>query len=98
MKKYYVIYGDFSNVYDLIWADESNEQYVPEGAERITRTKALELARAESIKRKTDENNSGYATQYIYPAEVLKVDGLCEDYMWNSRKYYLEGRIWECNR
>lgn len=88
MKKHFVIYGNFSNVYDLLWTDSLEmEKELPEGAKRITRTRALELARAESERAKYTPSSSGYASSTIAPAGYKgnNADGC----------YKLVGQIWE---
>ena len=91
MKKYYVhYYRDFSNCYNLYWADSpAMEADLPEGAERITRKRALELARCESDRRKYEPMSSGYADDSILPAGCDDAD------LANTRDYILVGRIWE---
>ena len=68
-KKYWVhYYKDFSNTYDLYWTDSKEmEEALPEGAERITRKRAFDLARRNSF---YEQYNSAFAmgTSYIYPA------------------------------
>lgn len=91
MKKYYVhYYRDFANCYKLYWADSpAMEADLPEGAERITRKRALELARCESDRRKYEPMSSGYADDSILPAGCDDAD------LANTRDYILVGRIWE---
>lgn len=72
MKKQYFVnyYRDFGNTYTLRWADNAAdaEMLKTNGYERITRRKALELAREENDRRERDYNFSGYADNRIYPA------------------------------
>ena len=91
MKKYYVsYYRDFANAYRLRWADcPAMEADLPEGAERITRKRALELARAEAQRSKEDFASSGYADDTIAPAGCEHIS------LYNSQHYKLVGRIWE---
>lgn len=65
MKKYFVKYGDFGNVYSLRWAEDGDA--IPAGYEQITRKKAEQLARAERRRRKDEPMSSGYADSYIFP-------------------------------
>lgn len=64
MKKYFVRYGDFGNVYSLRWAESDTL----DGYERITRNRACELAHSERVRRIVDRAFSGYADDRIYPA------------------------------
>lgn len=68
MRKYYVhYYRDFGNTYNLYWTDGlESEAALPDGAERISRKRAFELARRERDARKYDPAFSGYADSYIY--------------------------------
>ena len=69
MKKYYVVYGNFANVYSLFWADnEKMRKQLPEGAEQISRKEAIKMCKEERQRRKEDTNSSGYASAYICPA------------------------------
>ena len=92
MKRYYVhYYRDFGNTYTLYWADSPEmEAHLPDGAERITRARAIELAQAERERRHYDEAFSGYATPDIYPADMPT-----DDDPHNQRRYELRGYIWE---
>lgn len=83
MKKYFVVYGKFSNQYALFWT--TNEGLYPDApdykrkfntaefvaeypiAEQITRKQALALARAERKRRRENGMFSGYADRYIHP-------------------------------
>lgn len=90
MKKYYVnYYRNFANTYNLYYA-ETEEQLtnLPQTAERITRKEAERLARAESNRRKFDSSCSGYADEYIYPADYPAY----RDIM-NDNRYMLDGRV-----
>lgn len=69
MKKYFIVRGNFGNVYALYWADSPEmEKLLPEGAERISRKEAERLAAAENYRKKHDKSFSGYADSAIYPA------------------------------
>ena len=84
-KEYYVWYPrDFANEYCLYYTETPEDKMaLPEGAERITRKRAEELARAESERRKYGRN-SGFAGERIYPTNYRK---------WNPDAYYREGRL-----
>lgn len=72
MKKYFVRYGNFGNVYSLVWVeDEKTEKAVfSHGFERITRKRACELCAQENYRRKYDEAFSGYASSVILPYDI----------------------------
>ena len=67
-KQYYIVRGNFGNMYNLYWADESNRCKLPPNAERITRIEAYRLAREERYRRHYDSAFAGLADSYIYPA------------------------------
>ena len=70
MKKYYIEYTrNFSNTYNLYWADESNADCVTENMERISREIALNMCSQEDYRRKYDQSCSGYADNRIYPID-----------------------------
>lgn len=78
MKKYYVnYYNGFSNCYDLMWAETSEQTKKAEenGYERITRRQAEKLCAAENDRRKYDLIAAGYAANVIYPMD------------WDSERY-----------
>lgn len=89
MRKYWVQYWrNFGNTYNLFYTENPEEEsMLPGNAERITRKKALQLAREESDRRKYDEAFAYYAPETIVPINV-------EDIV-NNRHYKLIGRIWE---
>lgn len=89
MRKYWVQYWrDFANTYNLYYTENPEEEsMLPGNAERITRKKALQLAREESDRRKFDRAFAYYASATIAPLSV-------EDIVNNSH-YQLIGRIWE---
>ena len=91
MKKYFIVCGDFGNVYSLHWADSSDmEKLLPEGAERISRKEAERLAAAENYRRKYTPSSAGYADNAIYPA------GTHWDFCPESDPNYKKiGYIWE---
>ena len=72
MKKYFARYGNFGNVYSLVWtADEKTEKAVlSHGYERITRKRARELCVQENYRRKYDTAFSGYASNVILPYDI----------------------------
>ncbi len=71
MKKYYVKYYGFSNVYDLAYTtnNEQEKQAETEGYERITRKQAEKLISREKERRQYDQSFSGYAPIIIYPID-----------------------------
>lgn len=90
MRKYWVDYWrNFGNTYRLWYTENSDEEkLLPETAERITRNKALQLAREESDRRKYDETFAYYADSEIYPISFAGD-------IVNSPHYQCVGRIWE---
>ena len=92
MKKYYVVRGDFANVYTLFWADGPEmAAKLPNNAEQITRKEAEDLCKAEKERSKYNPAFSGYASSTIYPANYPGND---LD-LYNDRRYELRGYIWE---
>lgn len=91
MKKYYIVRGNFANVYTLFWADGPEmEKLLPEGAERISRKEAERLAAAENYRRKHTPSSSGCADCAIYPA------GTHWDFSpEGDPRYKKNGYIWE---
>lgn len=89
MRKYWVQYWrNFGNTYNLFYTENPEEEsMLPGNAERITRKKALQLAREESDRRKYNGAFAYYAPETIAPLSV-------EDIVNNSH-YQLIGRIWE---
>lgn len=89
MRKYWVQYWrNFGNTYNLFYTENPEEEsMLPGNAERITRKKALQLAREESDRRKFDGAFAYYAPETIAPLSV-------EDIV-NNHHYKLIGRIWE---
>lgn len=89
MRKYWVQYWrNFGNTYNLFYTENPEEEsMLPGNAERITRKKALQLAREESDRRKFDGAFAYYAPETIAPLSI-------EDIVNNSH-YQLIGRIWE---
>ena len=72
MKKYYVDYWrDFANTYNVYYTDETMDGFeVPDEWERITRKEAERLVRRERWRREYDTSSSGYASAWIYPADL----------------------------
>ena len=66
-KQYYVVYGDFSNVYRVLSATPDTVHLIPEDAERITLKEARRLCSAERERRKYDRAASGFASAEIEP-------------------------------
>lgn len=87
MKKYYIVRGNFANVYNLYWATEDMKKYLPEEAERISRKEAIKLCIKERARIKNDYNFSGYASASITPPD--KVFYEC------GKDFELIGYIWE---
>lgn len=71
MKKYYIVSGNFANVYSLYWVRRG--ETVPNG-EEITRAEAIRLCRIERRRRKTDPYFAGYADAYIMPYNCAESD------------------------
>lgn len=93
MKKYFVVRGNFGNVYALYWADTPElEAMLPKSAERITRKEAEELARDELYRRKHEPYSSGYAHAAIYPAFAAVFGFFPDD---EDEGYIKNGYIWE---
>lgn len=69
MRKYFVQYGNFSNVYDIRYTDNASEetQAIERGMERITRKEAERLCVMESARCKENTAFSGYASDVILP-------------------------------
>lgn len=69
MRKYFVQYGNFSNVYSVCYTEDESEEAkaIEMGMERISRQKAIELCARESARRKEDPAFSGYASTVITP-------------------------------
>lgn len=94
MKQYYVqYYRDFGNTYTLRWADNAADiaALTSEGYERITRAKALWLARQEAIRRRDDPAFAYYADDHIYPVrdyhpDLLAPDGNSRVLVYNPRR------------
>lgn len=88
MKKFYVWFGDFSNIYDIVWAEtpEQVEEAENNGYERITRKEAESLCAEENRRRKENPSFSGYASNVIYPVEYV-------DNWENDEKMYKDGYI-----
>lgn len=90
-KSYYIVRGDFGNVYSLYWADSPEmAARLPEDAERITRKRAIEYCREELDRREHDASFAFYAASSIVPADL----GPDAD-LYNDRRYELRGHIWE---
>src|SRR5699024_5336693 len=89
MKKYYIVRGNFANVYTLFWADGPEmEAKLPENAEQINRKEAENLCRDEKWRRKYDFAFSGYASSTIFPAGYAGSDfGLYDDRRYELRGY-----------
>lgn len=105
-KAYYVRYGNFSNQYDLAWADTPEDQawLIEHNFERVGVKRVLQLARREAWRRKWDEAFSGYANAYIYPAkwyvaeaknDLIYSYGVCPEEWLDKNNYKLNGRIWD---
>ena len=91
MKKYYIVRGNFANVYTLSWADGPEmEAKLPENAERISRKEAERLAAAENYRRKYTPSSAGYADNAIYPAGTRW--DFCPE---GDPRYQKIGYIWE---
>ena len=92
MKKYYIVRGNFANVYTLFWADSPEmKTKLPENAEQIGRKEAENLCRTEKERSKYDTAFSGYASRTIYPANYAGSD----TDLYNDPRYELRNYIWE---
>ena len=96
MKKYFVRYdSDFSNAYSLCWTNGET----PDGWEQITRTKAEDLARAESRRRREDPSFSGYADEVIISfdlmnsADELAAAEAIDDAKYSHKHWRMVGRV-----
>ena len=76
MKKYFVdYYRNFGNTYTLVYAEtqadfDALRRHYPD-AERITRKEAIEMARAEKLRRRCDPAFSGFASAVVVPASFF---------------------------
>lgn len=92
MKRYYIkYYNDFSNAYNLVWAETPEQIAMAEadgiGWERISRREAEKKCSAENERRKYDCSFSGYADSAIYPIDY---DGCAV----NDPRMYKDGYLW----
>lgn len=69
MKKYYVKCYGFSNTYDVVYAENEEEEKkaISEGWGRISRKRAIRLCMEEKSRRKYDQAFSYYAPTVILP-------------------------------
>lgn len=69
MKKFYIAKGNFSNVYDLCYAETAEDaaQLEKAGWERISRKEAIAKCVEENNRRKYEKERSGYADNLILP-------------------------------
>lgn len=91
MKKYYIVKGEFENMYDLYYTESAGEEKaLPKNAERITRSQALQYCKAERERERYRHEAafSGYASATIKPAGH-------DDNIQNNLSYELRGYIWE---
>lgn len=100
--KYYVRWGGFGNVYDLMHIGDDHpaqrrvdelihvpaHERAPEGWERITRKEAERLARAERRRRKENAASAYFADAYIYPGDYI--DGELQDH---PEKFTVDGVV-----
>lgn len=92
-RQFFVHYANFSNTYDLMYADTQEDlDLLPQGAERITRKEAERLCAEENRRRKYDSGFSGFADNTIYPVGMTSEERM--DIM-NDRRYFKKGYIWE---
>ena len=94
-RKYYVRWGRFANCYDLCYAETAKDQALLEGMnfERITRERALILARQERDRRGTSFGSfGGYADTDVMPA-AWYIEGMTETQLEDD--YKLRNHIWE---
>ena len=91
-RTYYVLRGQFANIYTLAYAETDTERRALElhHFERISRKECEQLARREKYRRRVDEMFAHYADCSIRPANViLNHDG------YVGSGYVLRGVIWE---
>ncbi len=90
MKKFYVKYFGFANVYSLAYAETEAEekQAADRGYERVTRKEAERLCAMENKRRKDDPSFAYYADNVVLPI------GYDEDWP-NDRRMTLSGYIVE---
>lgn len=93
MKKYYIKYGDFANIFVIRWVDtiEDEEAAIGEGFERITRKEAIEKCKNEREKVKRGEHK--FADTIIVPflpAEIRNCNGLDMDVLRTKDGYIYE--------
>ena len=93
MRKYYVeYYKDFSNTYNLFYANNDTERdLLPEGVIRISRKMAEKLCAEEKGRRKTDQSFSGFADTAVFPIEGVRK----EVDFYNDKRYEKRGNVWE---
>ena len=92
-RQFFVHYANFSNTYDLMYADTQEDlDLLPVGAERITRKEAERLCAEENHRRKYDSSFSGFADNAIYPVGMTSEERM--DIM-NDRRYFKKGYLWE---
>jgi len=92
-RQFFVHYANFSNTYDLMYADTQEDlDLLPVGAERITRKEAESLCAEENRRRKYNGNFSGYADNVIYPVSMTSDERMD---IVNDRRYRKSGYIWE---
>ncbi len=96
MKTYFIRWGDFSNVYDLAWADNKADisWLVSQHFERCTRREAEYRARRERDRRKYDQAFVYYASDAIRPAKFYQVPAY-DAGTWLYRNCELKGLIFE---
>lgn len=95
-KKYFIRGAGWGNMYDLAWADNTNdiEKLESKGFTRCSRKWAEQQAHREIDRRKYDPAFSGYASRAVYPAPYYFMDE------WDREtfligNYELKGVIWE---
>lgn len=92
-RQFFVLYANFSNTYDLMYADTQGDlKLLPVGAERITRKEAERLCAEENYRRKHDSSFSGFADNVIYPVGMTSDERMN---IVNDRRYRKSGYIWE---
>ena len=80
-RHYWILRGNMDNSYALRWTDDANGDSAAQALqmERITRARAMDLARRERERRRYDPGFSGYADAHIHPLETITIDGILHD-------------------
>lgn len=90
MKKYFVKYYGYSNVYDLVYTQNEEQEKQAEKAnyERISRKQAEKLCAREKDRREYDQAFSGYA-----PIKIVPIDFDSEKEDMYSSRFTIDGYL-----